>query len=133
MANALYNKGRQAFLDGSISWSSDTIKLALVTSSYSPNLSTDQYYSTVSAAVIGTPQTLSSKTSTDGVADAADVTFASVPTGAVTYLVLYKDTGTASTSPLIACMDTETGLPFSTNGGSVTITWDSGSTKIFKL
>jgi hypothetical protein len=31
MANALYDKGREKFLTGSISWTTDTIKLVFVT------------------------------------------------------------------------------------------------------
>ena len=55
-----------------------------------------------SAAVIGTPQTLTSPTVTGGVVDAADVTFTSVSGATVEALALYKDTGTESTSRMIA-------------------------------
>jgi hypothetical protein len=48
-------------------------------------------------------------------------------------LVIYKDTGSAATSPLIAYIDTATGLPVTPNGADVTVTWDNGSNKIFKL
>jgi hypothetical protein len=34
VASSLYDKGREAFLDGTISWTGATIKAALVTSSY---------------------------------------------------------------------------------------------------
>lgn len=134
MANALYDKGREKFLSGSISWSGDTIKVALVdTASYTANLSTDEFYSSVSAAVVGTPQTLGSKTVTAGVADAADPTFTAVTGASCEAVVIYKDTGVAATSPLIAYIDTATNLPVTPNGGDIGITWDSGSNKIFKL
>jgi hypothetical protein len=136
MANALYDKGRQAFLDGSINWSAFTIKVALVKSSYTPNLATHQFYSDLTPAsnVIGTDQTLASKTSTTGVADAADITFPAVTGGStVTYLAIYYYTGTNSTSPLLALIDTATGLPLVTNGGDITVIWDNGSNRIFKL
>lgn len=133
MANALYDNGRQAFADGAIDLASDTIKVALVSASYTPNLSSDQYLSTISGDVVGTAVQLTSPTTTAGVFDAADVTFSSVTGSAAKYLVIYKDTGTASTSPLIACIDTATGLPVTPNGGDINVTWDSGSNKIFKL
>ncbi len=136
MANALYDKGREAFASGSISWTSDTIKAALVTNGYTPNLSAHQFYSdlTPGSNVVGTNQTLGSKTATAGVCDAADVSFSAVPSGStVTYLAIYKDTGSAATSPLIALLDTATGLPFSTNGGTASVAWDNGANKIFKL
>lgn len=134
MANALYDKGRQKFLEGSIAYAGDTIKAALVdTALYTVNLSTDEFFSSVSSAVVGTPQTLGTKTTTAGVADAADVTYTAVTGATVEAIVLYKDTGSAATSPLIAYIDTATNLPVTPNGGDISITWDNGANKIFKL
>lgn len=134
MANALYDKGREGFLDGSIDWDTDTIKVSLVRG-YTPNTSTDDNLDDVtgSGTLVATA-TLGSKTVTNGVADAADVTFTSVSAGAACdLLVIYKDTGTASTSRLVCKIDTATGLPVTPNGGDITVIWDSGANKIFKL
>ena len=135
MANAMYDKGRESFLKGEISWNSDDIKVVLVdTADYTVNLSTDQYLSDVaSGGRVATSGNLASKTTAAGVADAADVTLTAVTGDVSEALVIYKDTGTASTSRLIAYIDTATGLPVTPNGGDITITWDSGSNKIFKL
>lgn len=136
MANALYDKGREGFLDGSIDWDTDTIKVALVdTGNYTVNLSTHDFYDDVnqSSAVVGTPQTLGSKTVTAGVADAADVTFSTVTGASVEALVIYKSTGSDATSRLIAYIDTGTGLPVTPNGGDIIVVWDNGANKIFKL
>ena len=46
---------------------------------------------------------------------------------------IYKDTGVESTSRLICNIDTATGLPCTPNGGDITVVWDSGANKIFKL
>jgi len=136
MANALYDLGRESFLKSEISWSADNIKVALVDSAvYTPNLSTDQFITdvTTGGAVIATSSNLASKTTASGVADAADITFSSV-TGAISeFLIIYQDTGTPSTSRLIAKIDTATGLPVTPNGGDVAVAWDSGTNKIFKL
>lgn len=133
MANALYDLGREGFLAGNISWSGDTIKAALVdTGVYTVNLATHQYYSSVSG-VVGTPQTLGTKTVTLGVADAADVTYTALTGNSCEAIVIYKDTGVAGTSPLIAYIDTATNLPVTPNGGDVGISWDNGANKIFKL
>lgn len=136
MANALYGKGREKFLNGDIDWSVDTIKVALIdTAAYTVSIDVDEFFADIAgAAVIGTPQTLGTKTATLGVADAADVSFTGL-TGAPTIeaLVIYKDTGVPSTSPLIAYIDTATGLPVSAGATQVDVTWDSGANKIFKL
>jgi len=138
MANVLYDLGRESFLKGEISWSGDTIAIALVDSAlYTPNLATDQFLSDVVAggAVIASFSGMTSKTTAAGVADAADVTFTAV-TGAVSeYLVVYQDTTVAGTSRLIGLLDSAgvTGLPVTPNGGDIQITFDSGANKIFKL
>jgi len=135
MANALYDLGRQGFLDGSISWSGDTIKAVLVdTGTYTVNLSTHEFLSDIaSGARVATSGALASKTVTAGVADAADVTFTAVSGSSAEAIVLYQDTGTVGTSRLIAYIDTATGLPVTPNGGDITVAFDSGSNKIFKL
>src|SRR4051812_41488182 len=113
MANALYDKGRQKFLEGSIAWLTDNIKAVLVDGgAYTPNLSTHEFLSDIAGgARIATSANLATKTSTAGVADADDVTFTAVSGVQSEYVVLYKDTGVAATSPLICIIDTATGLP----------------------
>lgn len=135
MANALYDKGREGFLAGDIDWDANTIKVALVdTAAYTVNLTTHQYLSDIAGgAIIATSGALTTKTATAGVADADDVTVTSVTGATVEALVVYQDTGSSATSRLIAYIDTATGLPLTPNGGNVTIAWDSGANKIFKL
>lgn len=135
MANALFDFGRQGFLEGSIDWDTDNIKAVLVdTAQYTVNLTTHDNLDDVAVgARIATSVNLATKTVTAGVADAADIVFTAVSGATVEAIVLYKDTGTASTSRLIAYIDTATGLPLTPNGGDVTIAWDNGANKIFKL
>jgi len=134
MANALYDKARQKFLEGSLDWSGDSIKFVLVTSGYSEDLANDEFLSDIVAGNrVDTSANLSAKTTTDGVADAADETITSVTGSEVVAIVLYKDTGVEGTSPLIAFIDTASGLPFTPSGGDVEVRWDSGVNRIFKL
>lgn len=60
------------------------------------------HYDDFNAAVVGTDQTLASKTVTAGVADAADSTFPSVTGASVEAVAIYEDTGTPSTSRMIS-------------------------------
>jgi hypothetical protein len=133
MANALYGKGREKFLTGDIAWDTDNIKVSLVdTGTYTVVIDTHEFYSDLSG-VVANSGNLASKTVALGVADAADVTFSSVTGSSAEALVIWKDTGVAATSPLIAYIDTATNLPVTPNGGDITVAWDSGSNKIFKL
>jgi len=133
VANALYGKGRQKFLEGAIAWVTDDIKISFVDSGvYTLSIDVDEFYDDI-ASTIADSGNLTGKTSTLGVADATDETIGSVSGNEFEYIVIWKDTGTPSTSPLIACIDTATGLPCTPNGGDIIVQWDSGSDRIFKL
>lgn len=136
MANALYDKGREGFLDGSIDWDTDSIKAMLVnTTTYTVNLATHQFVSDVSG-IVARSGALTGKTATAGVANAANVTFTAVTGATVGAVILYKDTGTDATSRLIGYLDTVQGggaLSVTPNGGDITVAWDTGPNKVFKL
>lgn len=142
MSNQVYPLAKKALLSFSsaglsapIDWVTDTIKVALLSANYSYSGS-HQFYSDVVNDVVGIPVALTGKTSgspNPGVADADPTIFANVSGAAVTQLVVYKDTGTAAGSPLIAFCDTVTGLPFTPVGSSITIAFDDGTARIFAL
>ena len=136
MSNALYDKGRQRFLEGLFNWKTDTLKVIMVdTAVYTPNLSAHEFLADVgpTSRITLTPVTLTGKDTAGGAASAANVTFSSVSGPSIEAIIIYKDTGTEQTSPLIAYIDTATGLPITPNGGDIIITWDTGPNKIFKL
>jgi len=135
MANALYDKGREGFLDGSIDWDTDDIRCILVDAAdYTVDLATHDNLDDIPApARVAVSGALTGKTVAAGVADADDVTFASVTGDPCEAIVIYKHTGVESTSRLIAYIDSATGLPVTPNGGDITTQWDNGADKIFKL
>src|SRR4051794_29084508 len=130
MANAVFPLAKQAFLSGSINLTADTIKVALLPTSQTYSAA-NQFYSSYSAAAVGTPQQITSPTVASGVFNGAGVTFTAVASGStIGALLVYKDTGTTTTSPVIAWIDTTTGaLSLATNGGNIAITWDTGANK----
>lgn len=68
---------------------------------YGPGTAGD-FYDDINAAVLGTDQTLGTKTVTAGVAGAANPTWTTVTAGSNVHAVaLYKDTGTPSTSRIV--------------------------------
>lgn len=141
MSDALFDSGREGFLDGSLDWNTATIKCSLVrgyTFSASHKFLSDV---TGAGAVLVATATLTTPTVIAGVAGADAVTFTSVPTGAAcNALLIYQSsapTGGAdlanTAQRMIAYLDTVTGLPVTPNGGNINVAWDSGSNKIFKL
>jgi hypothetical protein len=135
MPSKLYGNFLAKALNKEVDWDSDTIKVALLTSSYTPNQDTHDYFDDVSAnEVSGTGytaggQTLGSKTVTYDsannviVLDAADVTWSS-STITARYAVVYDDSGaTAGTKALIGYVDFSSDQ--SSTNGNFTITWDA--------
>lgn len=128
MANAVYPKWKEAALSGGSNHdlSAGTLKAALVDTGTYTYSASHEFYSSVSSAVVGTPQTLGSKTFTSGLVDAGDVTYTAVSGNSCEAIVLYIDTGNEATSRLFAYIDTGvTGLPVTPNGGNITITWNA--------
>jgi hypothetical protein len=127
MANALYPKFKELLLSGGIDLTSANIKCALVdTGAYTYNAAHD-FFDDVSSAVVASSGNLSGKSVTNGAFDSSDPTLTGVTGATVEALVLYKDTGTAGTSPLIAYIDTGvTGLPLTPDGSDVQIVVDAG-------
>lgn len=134
MANALYPKFKEGLLGADIDLTALTIKAALIdTADYTFNAAHD-FWNDAIAGVVGVPQTIGSKTITNGVFDGADVTFSAVTGDPCEAIIIFADTGDPATSPLIAYIDTGvTNLPVTPNGGDISIAWDNGANKIFAL
>lgn len=134
MANALYDPGREGFLDGSIDWDTNDQRVMLVLSTYTFSAA-HKFLADLGAVDNGRSAALTSKTVTNGVADAADTTLTATAASACKALVVFQHTGSDATARLIAYIDTPTsGLPFTPAASQVVnITWDNGANKIFKL
>lgn len=129
--STLYLKGlEQAFL-GNIDFETDTIKLKYMATSYTPDVTTENFLSDVSASeASGAPtETLANVDvridtgNTRIEIDADDVTEASITTNTDSFII-YKDTGDAATSPLIAYVDITEGTISPVNG-TLAITFNS--------
>lgn len=137
MANALYIPLKNSYLtqgSGQVDFDSDDIRVILIdVADYTVNLTTDDFLDDVpGGARVAVSSALAGSVS-GATVDLADATFSSVTGDQSEALVIYKHTGTESTSRLIAYIDTATGLPVTPNGGDITVTWDSGSDKVFTL
>ncbi|HET7721326.1 MAG TPA: hypothetical protein VFK43_15275, partial [Acidimicrobiales bacterium] len=129
MANALFDPGREGFLAGEIDFDTAVIKAALVrgyTFSAAHKFVSD--VTTAGGTLVATSAALASKAVTNGVADAADVTFSAVASGAaITSIIVFQSSAVgggadvaATAQRLIAYFDTGTGLPVTPNGGDIT-------------
>jgi hypothetical protein len=133
MADVLYNFFKKSIMNGGVDLDTDTIKVMLVTSSYTPDQDTHDYMNDVTNEVTGTGytaggQALAGKavtqddTDNEGVFDADDITW-STSTITARGAVLYKDTGASTTSPLICYFDFTTDK--SSSAGNFTISWNA--------
>jgi hypothetical protein len=147
MANAAYTSFKRKIMDGSIDLDTDTIHVAMLTTAYSFDATAHSAWSDVSAdeitatgytsggSAVGT--TCYTDTASDrGVFDADDAAWTGIDADEAGYIIVYKNSGAATTSWLIAQIDTTTGatLPVTFNGGDFTVQWAaSGSGGVLYL
>ncbi len=135
MASKLYGQFLSQALNKEIDWDTDTIKVALLTNSYTPDQDAHNYLDDViTNEVSGTGytaggNTLANKTNTYNagtnviVLDADDTTWSS-STITARYAVVYDASpATNATRPLIGYVDF--GSDQSSSNGNFTITWDA--------
>jgi hypothetical protein len=114
-------------------WDTDTIKCSLHTSTYTPDIDAHDFFNDCTNEITGTGYTAGGATltasaptydtATDQVRlDAADTTW-TTSTLTARIAIVYKSTGTASTSPLISFVNF--GADVSTTAGTFQITWDA--------
>lgn len=152
MPNFVYNKAKESFLGGTntVDLLGASIGVALVSSGYTANSSStaavlnDVVASTSVGTVIVKTAYLSTsdRSITNGVFDAADITVSSVPgTTPIDKIIIFQaatsnqtDTSVLQTaSRLIAYLDQAGGLPVTPGGANITVSWDNGDNKIFRL
>jgi hypothetical protein len=133
VTNALYKKGAHRVGTAALNLDTASFKVAIVASTYVPNLTTHEFLTSIASHRIGTDQVLDA-TFVDGVFDAPDVSFPSLTPGSTAYaIVVYQDTGVAGTSPLLYFTDELTGFPFVTSGAGAIVQWNNGPYKIFSI
>ena len=142
MANAVTDAGVKSYGEGEIDYLTDTIKIALMSGTV-PSATTDSIIMMSDLITAGntiiSEATMASKTIADRELGGADLTFTAVSGAAITFAMQYKDTGTTTTSRLIAQWDTAntgTGLstfPITPNGLDISVSFADGPSKIYSL
>jgi hypothetical protein len=131
-----YGKAGQNFAAGNIAWTTHTIKCALTTSSYVPDYDNHEFFASITnevaagngytagGATLGTKSVVYSSSEDMASLRAANTIWSPGAGETLTarYAVVYRDTGTASTSPLIMCVDF--GVNLSATGAAFTIDWN---------
>lgn len=133
MSNAVYPNFRNKLLSPGIDLASVTIKAALVTvtsgtTNYAYSSAHANFSDVPSGAVLAAGVALSGKAVSAQALTANSVVWPSVAISGskkADAIVLYVDTGTASTSTLIGYIDTATGLPATPTGQDITLNWSS--------
>lgn len=127
MAQAIYPKWKEAALQGTASAAlngsgTTGVYVALVDTATYTYSASHEFYSSISASVIGTPVELTSKTFTNGLFDAADSTLTAVTGASGEALIYYiKNAGANTTWRLFYYNDSGTGLPVTPSGGDISI------------
>lgn len=132
MADIIYNSFKKNIMNGTIDLDTDTIKVMLVTSAYTPDQDAHDFRDDVTNEVSGTGYSaggaaLANKavtadnTDNEGVFDADDLTW-STSTITARGAVLYKSRGGASSADELICY-LDFGADKSSSGGNFTLQW----------
>lgn len=133
MASALYPKWKEQLIQaGANTALTGDIRVILIdTADYTYSAVHDFLDDVAAISRVGTATALATKTYTDGVFDAADTVMTSVTGDPSEALILFHEGGaTDATRRLVAYID---GFTVTPNGGNITLQWDSGVNRIFKL
>jgi hypothetical protein len=137
----------QKHLDADVDWAADTIKVSLHNSTYTPNQSTHEFFSSVTnelatangytagGATLGSKSVTVTALVTAYKAATTSWAITSGQTLTARYAVVRKDTGTAATSPVLAYVDFTTDQTASASGGASTsfdLVWDA-TDGVFKV
>lgn len=140
MASIVYTNAVRLLLSGGLNLTSDTLKVMLVDSGYTPDKDHDFVSSASGDELSGTGytagfngagrKTLASKTFTANDTgdfayfDAADSTWSAINAGTINRAIVIKEVTDDTDSILIACLDS-TSFPLATNGGDITLSWNA--------
>jgi len=142
VANAVFPKAKEGFLEGTIDLDTAVIKVALVRGyTYGSSHNTVSNVTGAGGTLHATSGALTGKSVTNGVFDADDVTFTTPASNSNDHSILVYQASApaggadvdASSQRLIAWIDTGTGIPIKPAGGDISVVWDNGASRIFSL
>lgn len=128
MASVWYPKAFDLMAEGDLDLLVDDLRVFLVDAADYTFANTHDFLDDVAAGSrVGTPTALASKTSAYSsnvwTFDAADTTLTSVTGDQSEAVIVYKHTGTDSTSPLVLYLELSSAV--TPNGGNITLQWNA--------
>ena len=136
MANFIYNKAKQAILNGEFDFSTNSFRVLFTTNLYTPNQNVHEFVSDIGSSGIAVRvPTLNNISNNLGVVDADDITFSLPANTSIVAMVFYQLGVSDADSRLLFYVDTSEGLPYpgSSEEVTVTIAWNNSSTKILSI
>lgn len=124
MASAVYPKALEAFLKADIDLDTVAVNAVLLDlATYTYN-ATHDFYDDLTGVVGSESGDLASKTMTNGVFDAADITFSSVTGVEVGAVAVFVDRGGVASADNLLSYNEFTS-PVTPNGGDITVQWNA--------
>jgi hypothetical protein len=131
--NLLYPTAKDLMLTGGLDMVNDPIVGVLVNVNYSPQPYHVNLADIPVAMRVAESGTLVNRAVASGVFSADNLTVTAVYGEMVGAVVLVKQTGTESTSTLVAFLNGSPNLPVLPNGGDLIFNWDPGTFRIFAI
>lgn len=133
MEIGLFDSARNSILNGTIDWVADEFKAILVSDDFVADLAKHEFISSVpQSARITLPVTLTGNQVVQGFANADSLVFKEVAGKEVAAVVIYKNNGQQTTSPLVTISNKGVGFPTMPNGGDIILSF-SKDNNVFKF
>lgn len=126
MANEVYPKAKAAALSGAVNVLSSTVRIQMFDDDVEYD-ATDEFLDDVVGTALGSAIEITGKDVTSGQFTGSIGAFTPPNGGTVIALIVFVDTGVASTSRLLAWLDTKddtTPISIPTTGGSMLLHWN---------
>jgi hypothetical protein len=132
MANAIYPKWKERLMQIGAVLSNENVRAYLIDTNVYTYSTSHTFVSNLTGIVGSASGPFKNTTFTDGVFDADNISFTAVTGNSAEAIVIFIDSGNASSSRLVAYLDTGfTGLPITPNGNDIPVVWPASG--IFKL
>ena len=137
----IYTKAKNRFATGGFNWTQGTsqnFRAMFVTAAYTPDQDVHEFLAAVPTTArkgnnnntgMTNGKLLTPKTPASGVLSVNTIVqFTGIPNGvAIKYVLIYKDGVTDADAPLLCLIDSGFGLPFTTNGGDLYLSFGTDS------
>lgn len=124
---------REKFATKQLDWVAQSMRAALIRSTWVPDYNTQQYLSSIASFIISRSAVIGNRSADDGYCNGDNPIFNNVAGEEFGSVILYQDSGWDTSSLMVAHITEVNGLPYTPDGSSVELIVDQAFGGFFRL